>query len=61
MFDSCDSTHYDSLQPIKPEIDFRVQPSYYELAPKLWEAINQGVNVGHSEWAAAAVISLLLL
>jgi hypothetical protein len=36
------------MQALRPEVEFRVQPAYYELAPKLWAAINQGINTGHS-------------
>lgn len=37
------------LQPVKAEIQFRVQPAYYELAGKITAELNQAVNVGHSE------------
>jgi hypothetical protein len=42
------------LQPVKAEIQFRVQPAYYELAGKITAELNQAVNVGHSECYAAA-------
>lgn len=37
------------VQLVKPEFVFRVMPAYYELAPKVAAAINQGINVGRSE------------
>jgi hypothetical protein len=37
------------LQTVKPEIVFRVQPAYYELAGKVAAAINQAINTGESE------------
>eukprot|EP00879_Flechtneria_rotunda_P007305 GHRR01007663.1.p1 GENE.GHRR01007663.1~~GHRR01007663.1.p1 ORF type:complete len:735 (+),score=144.94 GHRR01007663.1:731-2935(+) len=33
---------------VNPDISFRVQPAYYELATKVSAAINQGVNTGQS-------------
>lgn len=38
------------LQPVKAEIQFRVQPAYYELAGKITAALTNAINVGHSEW-----------
>jgi hypothetical protein len=36
-------------QIVKPEIQFRVLPAYYELAGKVAGAINQAINQGQSE------------
>lgn len=49
------STNFDSvilllLQPIKAEVQFRVQPAYYELSTKITAELNQAINVGHSAW-----------
>lgn len=39
-----------ALQPVKAEIQFRVQPAYYELASKITAELTQAINVGHSEY-----------
>lgn len=50
----CACVFCDLLQPLKPEVVFRVQPAYYELANKVAASINQAINNGQSEQKAAA-------
>lgn len=36
------------LQAVKPKVTFRVQPAYFELAPRIASAISQAINTGTS-------------
>ncbi|KAF8068242.1 Ocrl [Scenedesmus sp. PABB004] len=42
-----------SYMAVKPEVQFRVQPAYYELAPRVAGAINQAINAGTTSSAYA--------